>query len=88
MDQSYDFNRAAFYAYGAYINNFKANLCKFIFKTEDINVNDLAISYGFTTAPRVKEGKFLKAEVRKENKKDKVRRKRLIKKEKALNINK
>ncbi len=47
-------NRAAFYAYGAYLNNFRANLLKFIFKTEDINVAALAKSFGFNTPPRVK----------------------------------
>jgi ATP-dependent RNA helicase DDX18/HAS1 len=54
VDQSYDMNRAAFYAYGAYLNNFRANLLKFIFKTEDINVAALAKSFGFNTPPRVK----------------------------------
>ena len=33
VDQSYDMNRAAFYAYGAYLNNYRANMLKFIFKT-------------------------------------------------------
>ena len=33
VDSNYDMNRAAFYAYGAYLNNFRANLLKFIFKT-------------------------------------------------------
>lgn len=65
VDQNYDLNRAAFYAYGAYLNNFRANLLKFIFKTEDIDVAALAKSFGFTTPPRVKEGNFLKAHVRK-----------------------
>ncbi len=65
-DQSYDLNRAAFYAYGAYLNNFRASLLKFIFKTEDIDVGALAKSFGFTTPPRVKEGNFLKVQVRKE----------------------
>ena len=65
VDQSYDMNRAAFYAYGAYLNNYQVNMLKFIFKTEDIDVNALAKSFGFTTPPRVKEGNFLKAQVRK-----------------------
>ena len=65
VDQSYDMNRAAFYAYGAYLNNFRASLLKFIFKTEDIDVEALAKSFGFTSPPRVKEGNFLKAHVRK-----------------------
>lgn len=65
VDQSYDLNRAAFYAYGAYINNFRDNLLKFIFKTEALDVAALARSFGFTTPPRVKEGKFLKPEARK-----------------------
>lgn len=60
VDQSYDMNRAAFYAYGAYLNNFRANLLKFIFKTEAIDVAALAKSFGFNTPPRVKEGNFLK----------------------------
>lgn len=64
VDSNYDMNRAAFYAYGAYLNNFRANLLKLIFKTEAIDVNKLAQSYGFSVAPRVKEGKFLKAKVR------------------------
>lgn len=54
VDQSYDLNRGAFYAYGAYINNFRANLLKFIFKTEALDVAALAKSFGFTTPPRVK----------------------------------
>lgn len=54
VDKSYDMNRAAFYAYGSYINNFRANLLKFIFKTEAVDVAALARSYGFTTPPRVK----------------------------------
>ena len=65
VDQSYDMNRAAFYAYGAYLNNFRANLLKFIFKTSAIDVNALASSFGFGTAPRVKEGTFLTVEARK-----------------------
>lgn len=64
VDSNYDMNRAAFYAYGGYLNNFRANLLKFIFKTEAIDVNKLALSYGFSTAPRVKEGKFLKTKAR------------------------
>jgi hypothetical protein len=55
-------NRAAFYAYGAYINTFRANLLKFIFKTEAIDVAALAKSFGFTTPPKVKDGKFLKVD--------------------------
>lgn len=54
VDQSYDMNRAGFYAYGEFINYFRANLLKKIFITESINVNDLGRSYGFTSAPRVK----------------------------------
>lgn len=65
-------NRAAFYAYGAYLNNFRANMLKFIFKTEAIDVNKLAVSYGFSVAPRVKEGKFLKVAVRTEKLKEKL----------------
>jgi ACT domain-containing protein len=61
VDQSYDMNRAAFYAYGEYINYLRANLLKKIFITELINVNDLARSFGFASAPRVKEGSFLTA---------------------------
>lgn len=33
VDSSYDMNRAAFYAYGAYLNNFRNNMLKLIFKT-------------------------------------------------------
>jgi ATP-dependent RNA helicase DDX18/HAS1 len=66
VDKSYDMNRSAFYAYGAYINNFRANLLKFIFKTEAINVAALSKSFGFATPPRVRDGKFLKVEARKE----------------------
>ena len=60
VDQNYDMNRAAFYAYGEYINIYRANLLKKIFRTELINVDNLAKSFGFTSAQRVKDGTFLK----------------------------
>ena len=81
VDSNYDMNRAAFYAYGAYLNNFRANLLKFIFKTEAIDVNKLALSYGFSTAPRVKEGKFLKTKIRSEQVKQKKIEKKVKKTE-------
>lgn len=78
-------NRAAFYAYGAYLNNFRANLLKFIFKTEAIDVVALAKSFGFNTPPRVKEGNFLKVEVRKEQIREKLKEKKLKKKQVSQN---
>ncbi len=54
VDKSYDMNRAAFYAYGAYLNYFRENKLKFIFKTEAIDVEALAKSFGFPAPPRVK----------------------------------
>ena len=54
VDKGYDMNRAAFYAYGEFINVFRANLLKKIFRTELFNLDDLARSYGFTSAQRVK----------------------------------
>ena len=33
VDKGYDMNRAAFYAYGEFINVFRANLLKKIFRT-------------------------------------------------------
>ena len=63
VDKNYDMNRAGFYAYGEYINFFRANLLKKIFRTEAINLDDLARSYGFTSAQKVKEGSYLKSTV-------------------------
>jgi hypothetical protein len=59
VEKNYDLNRAGFYAYGSFINNFRDNLLKRIFQTDQIDVTQLARSFGFTTAPRVKEGSFL-----------------------------
>lgn len=39
VDQSYDMNRAAFYAYGEFINYLRANLLKKIFRTELLNLD-------------------------------------------------
>lgn len=36
VDKSYDLNRAAFYAYGSYLQYFSSNLLKRIFRTEQI----------------------------------------------------
>ena len=72
VDKSYDLNRAAFYAYGAYLNYFRANLLKKIFRSDHLDVTKLARSFGFTTPPRVKEGKFLTLNAQKEKKKEKV----------------
>lgn len=76
VDSSYDMNRAAFCAYGGYLNYFRENRLKLIFKTEAIDVNKLALSYGFSSAPRVKEGKFLKTAVRKEQLREKLKEKK------------
>lgn len=62
-------NRAGFYAYGSYLDYFRANLLKKIFITDQIDVNALAKSFGFTTPPRVKEGRFLTAVARAEKQK-------------------
>lgn len=59
-------NRAGFYAYGSYINYFNANLLKKIFRTDQIQVDKLARGFGFTTPPRVKDGKFLTQKARQE----------------------
>jgi len=72
VEQSYDLNRAGFYAYGAYLNYFRANLLKKIFRTDQINVAQLAKSFGYSTPPRVKEGTFLTEKARKEKKMQKV----------------
>ena len=71
VDKSYDLNRAAFYAYGSFLNSYRASLLKKIFRTGQINVEQLARSYGFTTPPRVKDGKFLKqkTQAKKQNQK-------------------
>ena len=71
VDKSYDINRAAFYAYGAYINYYRANMLTRIFRTSQIDVEKLARSYGFTTPPRVKEGNFLTKKAQLEKKKAK-----------------
>jgi hypothetical protein len=54
VDKNYDMNRAAFYAYGEYINFYRANPLKKIFRSELINLDQLARSFGFTAAQRVK----------------------------------
>lgn len=64
VEQNYDMNRGGFYAYGEFINLFRANLLKKIFRTDEIEVDKLARSFGFTTPPRVKEGKFLTTKAR------------------------
>ena len=69
-------NRAAFYAYGSYLNTIHKNSIKKIFRTELINVDLLSKSYGFGIAPRVNTGSFLKESVRKEQKREKRRQKR------------
>ena len=76
MEQSYDLNRKGFYAYGSYINYFRASLLKKIFRTDQIDVTRLAKSFGFTTAPRVKEGSFLTENARKERKVEKLKQKK------------
>ena len=79
VEQSYDLNRAGFYAYGAYINYFRANLLKKIFRTDQINVALLARGFGNTTPPRVKEGKFLTEKARKEQQTQKIKEKKVKK---------
>ena len=54
VEQSYDLNRAGFYAYGSYINYYRANMLKKIFRTDQVDVTKLAKSFGFVTPPRVK----------------------------------
>lgn len=73
VEQSYDLNRKGFYAYGSYINYFRASLLKKIFRTDQINVAQLAKSFGFTTPPRVKEGNFLTEKARREKKVEKLK---------------
>jgi hypothetical protein len=77
VEQSYDLNRAGFYAYGSYINYFRANLLKKIFRTDQINVALLSKSFGFITPPRVKEGNFLTEKARKERKAEKIQARKL-----------
>lgn len=74
VDKSFDLNRAAFFAYGAFLNYFRANLLKKIFRTDQLDVTKLARSFGFTTAPRVKEGKFLTLQAQKEKKQEKIKK--------------
>ncbi len=69
-------NRAGFYAYGEFINYFRSNLLKKIFRTELINLDDLARSFGFPSAQRVKEGTFLKPSVQQSTKAEKRRRRK------------
>jgi hypothetical protein len=76
VEQSYDLNRKGFYAYGSYINYFRASLLKKIFRTDQIDVAKLARSFGFTTAPRVKEGSFLTEKARREKKSEKLKQKK------------
>lgn len=83
VDKSYDMNRAAFYAYGEFINYHRANLLKKIFRTELLNLDDLARSYGFTSAQRVKEGTFLKPTAQKANKAEKRRLRKQAKRNRA-----
>jgi ATP-dependent RNA helicase DDX18/HAS1 len=71
VEKSYDFNRAAFYAYGSFINTFRANMLTRIFRTDQIDVEKLALSFGFTTPPRVKEGKFLTQKAQQEKRRQK-----------------
>lgn len=68
VEKSYDLNRAGFYAYGSYINYFRSNLLKKIFRTDQIDVALLSRSFGFITPPRVKEGNFLTEKARNERK--------------------
>lgn len=75
VETNYDLNRAAFYAYGSYINHFRANLLKKIFRTDQIDVAKLARSFGFATPPRLKEGTFLTAKARLEKKQQKLKAK-------------
>ena len=64
VESNYDINRAAFYAYGATINNYKANLLKKIFRPELLDVAALARSFGFSTPPRVTNTGFLAPKAR------------------------
>ena len=79
VEQSYDLNRSGFYAYGAYINYFRANLLQNIFRTDQSNVALLARGFGYTTPPRVKEGKFLTEKARKEQQTQKIKEKKVKK---------
>ena len=56
-------NRGAFYAYGSYLNLINKNAMKRIMRTELVNVDKLARSYGFGIAPKVNTGKFLKENI-------------------------
>ena len=76
VDSNYDINRAAFYAYGASINNYKANLLKRIFRPELLDVAGLAKSFGFSIPPRVTNTGFLAPKARKEMKNGKKQAKR------------
>ena len=71
VEKNYSLNRAAFYAYGAFINYYRSNLLTRIFRTSQIDVEKLAKSYGFTTPPRVKEGSFLTKKAQLQQKKAK-----------------
>jgi ATP-dependent RNA helicase DDX18/HAS1 len=61
VESSYHINRMAFYAYGSYMSYFAKNLLKNIFRTEQLNVNKVALAFGFRVPPRIKAGeaKFL-----------------------------
>ena len=72
VESNYDLNRAGFYAYGSYLDYFRTNLLKKIFITDQIEVNKLARSFGFTTPPRVKEGRFMTELARSEKQKSRL----------------
>lgn len=82
VEKSYDLNRAGFYAYGSYINYFRSNLLKKIFRTDQIDVALLSKSFGFITPPRVKEGNFLTEKARNERKAEKARLRKIKEAEK------
>lgn len=65
VETNYDMNRKAFNAYGSYLSHIEKHQNKRIFRTELVNVDTLAKSFGFSVAPRVKTGKFLKESIRK-----------------------
>ena len=75
-------NRAGFYAYGSYLDSIHKNPIKKIFRTDLVNVDKLSESYGFSTAPRVNTGKFLKLNIQRENRREKRRKRRINRKKK------
>ena len=88
VDKNYSLNRAAFYAYGSYLKTYQQNPLKKIFRTELFDISKVALSFGFNTPPRIKEGKFVNSFTMKSKKLKKLKSKEDSKKEKDIEVEK